>query len=193
VRRGRLLAPLLTAALLLTGCTETGLQGSADGPGYISGDGKPAQWLHPTTDPVVFSGKTVDGDTFSSKDHLGEVVVVNFWYAGCPPCRAEAPTLNTLSDAFEDDGVQFVGVNISDDAATAASFERTYGSTYPSIVDQEEGASVQLAFAESRPPKAVPSTLVLDRKGRVTARVVGLANESILRTLIQDAVDGEAA
>jgi hypothetical protein len=39
----------------------------------------------------------------------------------------------------------------------------------------------------------VPSTLVLDRKGRVTARVVGLANESILKTLIQDTVDGYAA
>jgi thiol-disulfide isomerase/thioredoxin len=193
VRRARLLAPALAALLLLTGCTESGAQGSANGPGYVTGDGEPTQWRNPTTDPVTFSGKTADGGTFSSKQYLGKVVVVNFWYAGCPPCRAEAPTLNALSERFKADGVQFVGVNISDDAATAKSFERTYGSSYPSIVDQAGGASVQLAFAGSRPPKAVPSTLVLDRKGRVTARVVGLANESILKTLIQDTVDGYAA
>jgi peroxiredoxin len=142
---------------------------------------------------VTFSGATVDGGTFSSKRYLGKVVVVNFWYAGCPPCRAEAPDLNALSERFASAGVQFVGVNVSDDAATAASFERTYRSTYPSIVDQENGAAVQLAFAGSRTPRAVPSTLVLDREGRVTSRVVGLANRSILGTLIQDAVDGDTA
>jgi peroxiredoxin len=193
VRRARLLAPALAALLLLTGCTETGAQGSTNGPGYISGDGTINQWPKPTTDPITFSGTTTDGATFSSKRYLGQVVVVNFWYAGCPPCRAEAPALNALATRFKSDGVQFVGVNISDDADTATSFERTYGSTYPSIVDQAGGASVQLAFADSRPPKAVPSTLVLDREGRVTSRIVGLANESILRTLIQDAVDGNTA
>jgi thiol-disulfide isomerase/thioredoxin len=193
MRRVRLLAPALAALLLLTGCTETGPQGTAD-PGYIAGDenGAVAQWDHPATAAVTFSGTTTKGASFSSKQYLGKVLVVNFWYAGCPPCRAEAPTLNTLATKFAGD-VQFVGVNVSDDSATAEGFERTYGSTYPSIVDQEGNASVQLAFAGSKPPKAVPSTLVLDRKGRVTARVVGLANKSILATLIQDAVDGKAA
>jgi thiol-disulfide isomerase/thioredoxin len=193
VIRGRVLAAGVAAVLLLSGCTEAGVQGSTSGPGFISGDGTITEWQQPTTDPVTFSGKTVEGTTFTSKQHLGQVVVVNFWYAGCPPCRAEAPTLNTLAGAFDGDGVQFVGVNISDDRETAASFERTYRSAYPSIVDQEQGAAVQLAFAANRSPKAVPSTLVLDRKGRVVARIVGLANESNLKTLIQDAVDGQAA
>ena len=193
MKRLRMLAPLAVAVLLLTGCTEQGAQGPAAGPGFIAGDGTVTQWPKPTTDPVTFSGKTVDGGTFSSKRYLGKVVVVNFWYAGCPPCRAEAPDLNALSERFASAGVQFVGVNVSDDAATAASFERTYRSVYPSIVDQENGAAVQLAFAGSRTPRAVPSTLVLDREGRVTSRVVGLANRSILGTLIQDAVDGDTA
>ncbi|WP_375388436.1 TlpA family protein disulfide reductase [uncultured Amnibacterium sp.] len=193
MRRGRLLAGGVAALLLLTGCTEAGAQGTTSGPGYISGDGTITEWEHPTTDPVAFSGTTVENTSFSSEDHLGQVVVVNFWYAGCPPCRKEAPTLNTLADAFKSDGVQFVGVNVSDDRGTAAGFERTYRSAYPSIVDQEQGAAVQLAFAANRSPKAVPSTLVLDRKGRVVARVVGGADESILTTLIQDAVDGQAA
>ena len=190
MRRTGLLATAVATLLLLTGCTESGAQGTAD-PGYISGDGAVKQWDRPTTEPVTFSGELVDGTTFSSKRYLGKVVVVNFWYAGCPPCRAEAPTLNALAVKFKGD-VQFVGVDVIDDSATAAGFERTYKSTYPSIIDQADGASVQLAFAASKPPKAVPTTLVLDRKGRVTARIVGLANKSILDTLIQDAVDGNA-
>ena len=192
MRRARLLAPALAAVLLLAGCTETGNQFTADA-GYITGgDGAVTQWDEPTTGPVSFSGRTVDGTAFASKQHLGKVLVVNFWYAGCPPCRAEAPTLNSLAATYADD-VQFVGVNVIDDRATAAGFERTYKSPYPSIVDQEGGASVQLAFAASKPPKAVPSTLVLDPKGRVVARIVGLANKSILNQLIQDALDGKAA
>jgi thiol-disulfide isomerase/thioredoxin len=187
MRRLRVLAPVLAVALLLTGCTETGQQTPNQGATV----GPWEQWKNPTTDPVTFSGKTIDGSTFSSKQALGKVVVVNFWYAGCPPCRAEAPTLNSLATTYSGD-VQFIGVNVSDDSVTAAGFERTYKSTYPSIVDQEEGASVQLAFASSKPPKAVPSTLVLDKQGRVVARIVGLANKSILNQFIEDALDGTA-
>jgi thiol-disulfide isomerase/thioredoxin len=189
MRRPRLLVPALAAVLLLAGCSEQGTQ--VPDSGYITGNGTVTQWDTPATGPVTFSGKTVDGATFSSKRYLGKVVVVNFWYAGCPPCRAEAPALNALADQYAGEA-QFVGVNVTDDRTTAAGFERTHKSAYPSIVDQEQGAAVQLAFAASKPPKAVPSTLVLDRKGRVVARVVGLANRSVLGTLIQDTIDGKA-
>ena len=192
MRRLLLLEPALAALLLLAGCSAAGAPGPAADPGYITGDGAVKQWTDPTTAPVAFSGTLVDGSAFSSKRYLGKVLVVNFWYAGCPPCRAEAPTLNALADKYKGD-VQFIGVDVIDDRATAAGFERTYKSTYPSILDQENGAAVQLAFAASRPPKAVPSTLVLDRRGRITARIVGLANASILDTLIQDTVDGRAS
>ena len=186
-RRVRILAPALAAVLLLTGCTEQGAQQTQ--PGTAS---KPwTEWTDPTTAAVTFSGKTTDGTTFASKDHLGQVLVVNFWYAGCAPCRAEAPTLNAAAKAFP--SVQFVGVNVADDASTAAAFDRSHGTTYPSILDEQQDAATQLAFAGSRPPKAVPSTLVLDRKGRVVARIVGQADGSVLKSIIKDAVDGTAA
>jgi thiol-disulfide isomerase/thioredoxin len=179
---GAVVAASVLAVLALAGCSEQGLQPDQGTPW--------SEWTHPTTAPVEFSGKTADGATFSSQDHLGKVVVVNFWFAGCNPCRAEAPTLNTVAKDLPQ--AQFVGVNVSDNASTTAGFERSHGNTYPSIVDQEQGASVQLAFAANRPPKAVPSTLVLDRKGRVTARIIGQANESVLKTLVQDAINGHA-
>ncbi|MGO7984058.1 TlpA disulfide reductase family protein, partial [Rhizobium johnstonii] len=53
---------------------------------------------------------------------LGDVLVVNFWYASCAPCRAEAPDLEKIHAEFDGQGATFVGVNVRDQAATAASF-----------------------------------------------------------------------
>ena len=163
--RLRLVAPLVAAALLLTGCTEAGQPGVS-----LEDQGLPQQWNDPTTDPVTFSGTTVDGKRLDSTSLRGEVVVVNFWYAGCVPCRAEAPILKKLAEERASDGVEFVGVNTRDDRSTAAGFDRTFDPGYPSIVDQEGDLSAQLAFAGVRGPNTTPTTLVLDRKGRVVAR-----------------------
>ncbi len=186
--RMRLVVPLLAAALLLTGCTEPGPNGPD-----VPNDGLPQQWNDPTTDPVTFTGTTVDGKRFDSKTLLGDVVVVNFWYAGCVPCRAEAPILKKLAAERASDGVEFVGVNTRDDRSTAEVFDQEYEPGYPSVVDQEGDLSAQLAFAGVRGPNTTPTTIVLDRKGRVVARYGGLVNESVLDTLIGDAVDGKSA
>ncbi len=89
-----------------------------------------------------------------------------------------------MSQQFGDDDVSFVGVNVRDQAGTAASFEKTYGVTYPSILDVESGTA-QLAFAGPVPAAAVPTTIVLDQEGRVAARVLGqLTDASILESII---------
>lgn len=185
----RVIVPLLAVALLLTGCTEAGPASSSD----IGVNEVVQQWDHPDTAPVDFTGTTVSGEEFDLASTRGSVVVVNFWYNACSPCRAEAPILKALASRYEKDGVRFVGVNTRDDRATAAAFDRQFDMNYPSVVDQEGGSSAQLAFAGVRGPNTTPTTLVLDRKGRVTARYGALVNESILSTLIQDAVDGKAA
>lgn len=176
------------SALLLSGCTSDPLaeqyrEGS--GKNYIAGDGTISEFDASQRGEVIeFSGETVDGDVFDSADTLGDVTVVNFWYAGCAPCRVEAPILEEVSQSFEGEGVTFVGVNVRDQAGTAASFEETYGVTYPSILDVVDG-SVQLAFAGPVPAAAVPTTIVLDQEGRVAARVLGqLSEASILESII---------
>lgn len=176
------------SALVLTGCTSDPLaeqyrEGS--GKNYIAGDGTISEFdASQRGEPVEFSGETVEGGTFDSADTVGEVTVVNFWYAGCAPCRVEAPILEEVSQSFGGDGVNFVGVNVRDQAGTAASFEETYGVTYPSILDVNEGTA-QLAFAGDVPPAAVPTTIVLDQEGRIAARVLGqLTDASILESII---------
>ncbi|MDQ1513503.1 MAG: hypothetical protein QOC59_1345 [Microbacteriaceae bacterium] len=192
MRLGRTVVLLagLTSALLLSGCSQQGPQ--VPDSGFVAGDGVD-EWRHPTTQPVDFSGPTVNGGRFRSADHRGEVLVVNFWYAGCGPCIAEAPDLRTVAAAYTGKDVQFVGVNIRDEAGEARPFEVRNRITYPSILDQANGGAAQLAFASSIQPNAVPTTLVVDKDGRVTARILGRVNASVLRTLIDAARSGRDA
>ncbi|MFV0432739.1 MAG: TlpA disulfide reductase family protein [Leucobacter sp.] len=207
IRRALLAAPL-AAVLLLTGVGLTGCSGGEDlsqqwkegsGKGFVSGDGSSLS-VPPNerTDPVTFSGETEHGETFGSDDTLGSVTVVNFWYAGCAPCRAEAPDLVEAYDEFAPQGVKFVGVNTRDQTAQAQQFAKEFGVEYPSIMDSAGGRTVQQAFAGEVPLNAVPTTLVLDPEGRVAHRVLGqLAAASQLSTLIEETLaesgDGAAA
>ena len=194
VKRPRVIAVCaVAAALVLTGCSGSGeglqeqWQESSD-KGYIEGDGSTTSFsISSRTDPVEFEGVTEFGDTFSSNETLGSVTVVNFWYAGCAPCRAEAGDLVEVYDHFKGDGVKFVGVNTRDQAAQAVQFAEQYGIEYPSILDSEGARGAQKAFAGQVPLNAVPTTLVLDAEGRVAHRIVGrLAAASQLRTLVAE-------
>lgn len=125
--------------------------------GFISGDGSSLS-ISPAerTEPVEFSGTVEDGGTFGSDEILGSVTVVNFWYAGCPPCRAEAPDLVEAYDEFSPQGVKFLGVNTRDQVAQAQQFSEQFGIEYPSIMDMTGDREVQRAFAGQVPLNAVP-------------------------------------
>ncbi|MEV8213723.1 TlpA disulfide reductase family protein [Leifsonia sp. NPDC077715] len=186
-------AAIAVTAIALTGCTANDSLAnqyrSGNGQNYIAGDGTVSEYAAGNRgEAVSFTGKLQNGDTVSSKDYAGKVLVVNFWYAGCPPCRVEAPDLQSLSEKYASQGVGFLGVNLYDSAQTAASFEKDKGVTYPSVLDRDTG-SVLLAFSKTVPPKATPTTLVVDKEGRVAARILGaIPDKSILDTLISDAV-----
>jgi Peroxiredoxin len=135
---------------------------------------------------LQFSGELDIEGSWDSVDFLGQPIVVNFWFAGCPPCRLEAEDLEALHQDFQADGVQFIGVNILDGPETARTFADEFGVTYPSLMDANSGL-VRLSFAGEASPNAVPTTLVLDRQHRVAARVNGLITDvDLLETMITD-------
>ena len=135
-------------------------------------------------EPVDFGGVTENGAQFSSDDTRGGVTVVNFWYAACGPCRVEAKDLEAVWQEYEGQDVEFIGVNIYDQADTAKAFAEQYGVTYPSLIDVNTGEA-KLAFARVAPTLAPPTTLVLDAEGRVAARILGqLQSPSILSSMI---------
>lgn len=189
MKRRLLAASAALAILVLAGCSApnedlASQYEDGSGQGYISGDGTNTE-LAPSErdDAVAFEGVDENGDAVSSDTFAGSVYVVNFWYASCPPCRVEAPDLQELSAEYSD--VPFLGVNTYDAKEFALTFAQEFGIEYPSILDAQNN-SVQLAFAGvgAVAPNAVPTTLVMDREGRVAARISGLVNKSNLATMI---------
>lgn len=192
LRAGAALAVAAPFAVMAAGCSaeEDPLAAQAragDNKNYIAGDGSVTEYAASERgEPVQLSARLFDETEVSSADWAGDVVVLNFWYAACAPCRKEAPDLVDLHNQFEAEGARFYGVNIRDERQTAEAFERTFNIPYPSINDRDGG--VLLSMTSYVPPQAVPTTLVLDREGRVAARILGLADKGTLKALITDAL-----
>lgn len=179
---------LLTAAgivMLTAGCGGPKTDGTQGG--YVSGtgDNKIVQ-IAPAdrkTAPII-SGKDLEGNPISTADWAGKTVVINLWGSWCPPCRKESPALDAVARAMKSKGVEFIGIAVREDAATTLAFDRKHDISYPSISDTS-GAQV-LGFAKSLPSAAIPTTWIVDAKGRVAARIIDVVTESTLTGLIED-------
>jgi peroxiredoxin len=130
------------------------------------------------------SGKTIDGRQLDVASYKGKIVVLNVWGSWCPPCRAEAPYFGKVYKDLKSKGVQFVGINTRDTSTrNARAFEKQYDITYPSLYDPT--GQLMLRFKKGTlNPQAVPSTLVLDREGRIAARSLAALSEEKLRSMI---------
>ncbi|MBF4632643.1 TlpA family protein disulfide reductase [Clavibacter phaseoli] len=192
-RAGIAVAAALVLGVGVAGCANNDplAQQFSDGStkNYIAGDGTVVE-IPPENrgDSIGFAGIDEHGNPVASTDYAGRILVVNFWYAECPPCRLEAPDLEALNQQYQDQGVAFLGVNVRDEADTARAFATQFGITYPSIIDTVD-SGVQLAFAGKIAPNAVPSTIILDTEGRLAARVTGLAEKSVLNALISTVLE----
>jgi len=188
VRRAILGATLAASLLVIGGCVSNDLLAQdATNTNFTSADGTVTE-VAPANrgESVSFeSSDMTDGSTVSAEDYRGSVLVVNFWYAACPPCRAEAPDLAELATIYADKGVRFLGVNVYDNASGARSFEKTFEIPYPSALDADTG-TLRLAFSGDLPPSGIPTTLIVDRDGRVAARVLGYIYD---RSMFEDMLD----
>ncbi|MFK0039499.1 TlpA family protein disulfide reductase [Paenarthrobacter sp. NPDC090517] len=160
---------------------------AGDNKNYVAGDGSVTEFAKADrAAPIALKGTLFNGQTVKPEDLLGKVTVLNFWFAACAPCRIEAPQLEALHLDFKDRGVQFFGVNLRDEQATAEAFDKTFNITYPSFNDKD--GAVLLSVSGIVPPGAVPTTLVLDKEGKVASRVLGEIEKSTLKALITSAV-----
>jgi thiol-disulfide isomerase/thioredoxin len=190
----KLLAALAISALVLTtsACANDSLADqfrSGDNKNYIAGDGTVTEFgLGSRPKAASWSGITESGEAISSTQLEGVITVMNFWYAGCAPCRIEMPELIELQTEFLPEGVQFVGVNVRDSAETSLAFARRIDMNFPSVMDAKTG-SVVLGFTGVVTPQAVPTTLVIDAEGNVSARVLGRIDKGILTTLVKTVIE----
>ena len=166
-----LLIPVLVA------CSNGGAISSNE-QSFIAGNGEATFIPQADRKPApAVSGPTLDGKNFSAES--GKVLVLNVWASWCSPCRAEAPALEELSTSHPE--VQFLGVLTRDSLVAARAFVNRFGITYPSLTDD----AILLKFHGQLTPNAIPTTLIIDSKGKIAARISGEITYSALEDLIK--------
>ncbi|MFD0023702.1 TlpA family protein disulfide reductase [Streptomyces sp. NPDC058382] len=129
-------------------------------------------------------GQSVDGKALDLADYKGKVVVLNAWGSWCAPCRLEAKHFTEVAKATEGKGVQFIGINTGDaQRGSAAGFEKDFGVEYPSFFDPT--GKLLLRFPKGMlKVQTIPSTIVIDRDGKIAARSLTALDATKLHEMI---------
>jgi thiol-disulfide isomerase/thioredoxin len=172
--RNFLFVPLM--ALVLSSCGGGGSSIAEES--FVSGNGS-ISYIKPSDRIAApaLSGMTLSGKNYTYD--VGQVAVVNVWASWCAPCRAEAPTLAALTEKYTD--VAFIGILTRDNPVNAEAFARRFALPYPTLIDD----SVLIGFRKSLPANAIPSTVLIDKRGNVAARISGEVTYSSLAELIE--------
>jgi thiol-disulfide isomerase/thioredoxin len=173
-KRNFLFVPLM--ALVLSSCGGGGSSMAEES--FVSGNGS-VSYIK-AADRIAapaLSGMTLSGKNYTY--NVGQVAVVNVWASWCAPCRAEAPTLAALTEKYTD--VAFIGILTRDNPVNAEAFARRFALPYPTLIDD----SVLIGFRKSLPANAIPSTVLIDKRGNVAARISGEVTYSSLSELIE--------
>jgi peroxiredoxin len=134
-----------------------------------------------------FSGTLLGGGDFDSAELDGRLAVLNFWGSWCPPCRVETPQFQEVYTEIRDRGVAFLGLNVKETSEQfAQAFVDSEGIEFPSLYDPR--GEVALAFRDY-PANAIPSTIVLDRDGRVAAVYTAAVQPDDLRSVLTRVVE----
>ena len=188
---------LAASAVALAGCGGEGStindqMRQGDQKGYVAGDGTVQALAPEERDTVItLEGTTLEDEAWSSEDQRGKVVVINVWGSWCGPCIEETPDLEEVATELAEAGapVQFIGVNSRDSVPSALAFQQRYDVSYPSLQDDGGRTRAQLEGLAV----ATPTTMVLDGRGRLAARVSGPVEASTLRGLVEDVLAAEEA
>jgi thiol-disulfide isomerase/thioredoxin len=115
------------------------------------------------------SGTTIAGQPYSTS-YQGHITVINVWGSWCTACREEAPSFSEAAKKYASKDVRFLGIDTLDNDASAQSYDSRFGITYPSLTDPDQLLVLDLkALVPSEPP----STLIVDRSGKVAVRAIG--------------------
>ncbi|MEU9111919.1 TlpA disulfide reductase family protein [Streptomyces sp. NPDC048483] len=173
------------ASLTLSACGDGASGGSAQ-TRFVQGkngiDTVPKADRQPA--PELSAQATTSKKTLDVADYKGKVVVLNVWGSYCGPCIAEAPNFAKVANETKAKGVQFLGINTRDTTKSlAVNFEEQHKVPYPSLYDPT--GKLMLRFPKgSLNPQAIPSTIVIDRHGKIAARSLGPLTKDELRTMI---------
>lgn len=172
VHRPRLRVPklrLLSAMVLSLSLAGTAVQAALPAPPKLSHQ---LTKLKTSILAPDFSLRNMDGESRSLSHYRGKVVMLNFWASWCPPCRHEIPSMESIYQDLAKQGFVVLGVNEFEDPDHVFSYMGQL-SVFPSfpILFDREGKVSQLYGV-----KGMPTTFLIDRRGRVVYRAVGGRN-----------------
>lgn len=176
----------LAATAALAGCSSGA--GGSSAVGYVNGDPGISQ-ISPASRVAApqLSGTTVAGKAYTTS-YTGHVTVINVWGSWCTACREEAPSLAETAQKYAGKGVQFIGIDTLDNDAGAQSYESHFGITYPSLADPDQ--TLVLSLKSIIPSEGVPSTIIVDKDGKVAVRAIGGITEPELDQELTYALSG---
>ncbi|MET0335482.1 MAG: TlpA disulfide reductase family protein [Rhizobacter sp.] len=108
-----------------------------------------------------FTLRTLNGPNMRLQEQRGKVVLVNFWATWCGPCRREIPHLNRIADKYKSSGLVLMGINVDEDVRNAAEVATKMAVSFPVLLDTDKQVSKLYDL------NSMPSTMVIDRSGRV--------------------------
>lgn len=178
-RSRRIIAIVASASLVLGLMVLLGIglanQSPVTGRSGFTRVGKPAPQIQFTA---------FDGQPMDLQEQRGKPVVINFWASWCGPCRQEAKVLENLWNAYRDQDVVFIGVDIQDSDSDARAFISEFGVTYPNGMDVDGRITIDYGVI------GIPVTFLVDRDGIVTRRWVGGVRKSQMTPWLDELVAG---
>jgi peroxiredoxin len=118
-----------------------------------------------------FKLRNLKGNLEGLDDHSGKVIVINFWATWCVPCVKEMPSFENLYRRFRSKGLTILAISLDKgDASKVQEFVDKHKLSFPVLLDTE-GVAEKLY-----PSFTIPFTYVIDKQGRVVARVDGAKN-----------------
>jgi thiol-disulfide isomerase/thioredoxin len=168
-------APIALAMVVgLAGCSTTASATNDQQTNYVALNGVGVLTVyavgHRKLAPSV-SGTDLAGSPLTLSQFAGKVIVLNFWASWCPPCRSEAAALEQVYTDTRVSGVQFVGVDIRENGVSdGVHFETNHHVDYPSFSDQASRIALDFRSTGVETP---PTTIIIDRQGRIAARGLG--------------------
>lgn len=183
-RLGTFLVLALTTSLVLVGAWFVQQPGEGGGEGEGTGIGSaqaveltassnapPPEVGAPATD---FTARTTTGETLTLSDLKGRPVWLTFGASWCSACRVEMPDIQAAYEANKSDGLEVVGVYLSETDGEVTSFNERLGLTFPAVSDPDT------KVASSYKVMGIPAHFFIDARGNISSMHVGVLDEKTI-------------